>query len=202
MTTAHAYLRVSTDRQTCAHQEREVCALMRAIGQPGPRIVREVESGARARPKLRELVQGLRAGDVLAVWALDRLGRSALEMVNAIRTLLDRGVRVVSVQEPWIDQGGAPVRDLLLFVFAWVAEQERRRLIERTRAGLATARAAGKTLGRPSQTDPAALARAARGVLRGSVTVAWAATLNRVPRTTLRRYLAKTVANAPQGKQR
>jgi DNA invertase Pin-like site-specific DNA recombinase len=62
---------------------------------------------------------------------------------------LDRlGVEVVSVQEPWLDMGG-PVRQLLIAIFSWVAEQERTRLGERTRAGLERARAEGKRLGRP-----------------------------------------------------
>jgi DNA invertase Pin-like site-specific DNA recombinase len=57
-------------------------------------------------------------------------------------------VRLVSVQEPWLDTGG-PVRDLLLAIFSWIAAQERARLRERTRAGLERARAQGKQIGRP-----------------------------------------------------
>ena len=160
---AALYLRVSTDRQTVEHQRAAARVLLHAalcVGctfasggfhkwQGAPLEVEEVESGAKARPQLRELCASLRAGDVLAVWALDRLGRNALEQVNLIRSLLDRGVRLLSVQEPWIDQPAA-IRDLLIFIFAWVAEQERRRLVERTRAGVATARAKGKRLGRPA----------------------------------------------------
>jgi DNA invertase Pin-like site-specific DNA recombinase len=64
-------------------------------------------------------------------------------------TELDRiGVTVVSVRESWLDTGG-PVPNLLLAIFGWCAEQERARLIERTKAGLATARRRGKRLGRP-----------------------------------------------------
>jgi DNA invertase Pin-like site-specific DNA recombinase len=62
---------------------------------------------------------------------------------------LDRiGVQVVSVREPWLDTGG-PVRNLLVAIFSWVAEQERSRLIERTKAGLANARRRGVQVGRP-----------------------------------------------------
>jgi DNA invertase Pin-like site-specific DNA recombinase len=62
---------------------------------------------------------------------------------------LDRaGVQLVSVREPWLDTGG-PVRDLLLAIFSWVAEQERRRLAERTKAGLARVREHGSRSGRP-----------------------------------------------------
>ncbi len=62
---------------------------------------------------------------------------------------LDRiGVQVVSVMEPWLDTGG-PVRSLLIAIFSWVAEQERLRLIDRTKAGLDRARRQGKRIGRP-----------------------------------------------------
>lgn len=55
---------------------------------------------------------------------------------------LDRiGVKVVSVRESWLDTGG-PVRNLLIAIFSWCAEQERNRLVERTKAGLASARRA------------------------------------------------------------
>ena len=87
--------------------------------------------------------------DAVIVWSLDRLGRS---MVGNIRTVIDfdrLGVEVISVQEPWMDTTAAPgVRDLLLAIFSWVAEQERRRISERTKAGLEKARARGR-LGRP-----------------------------------------------------
>jgi DNA invertase Pin-like site-specific DNA recombinase len=56
--------------------------------------------------------------------------------------------RIVSVQEPWLDTGG-PTRHLLLSIFGWVAEQERARLVERTRAGVERARRAGPVGGRP-----------------------------------------------------
>lgn len=62
---------------------------------------------------------------------------------------LDRcGVQIVSVRESWLDTGG-PVRSLLLAIFSWCAEQERSRLIDRTKAGLERARRRGARIGRP-----------------------------------------------------
>jgi DNA invertase Pin-like site-specific DNA recombinase len=60
-----------------------------------------------------------------------------------------RGIEVVSVREPWLDAGGA-VRPLLIAIFGWIAEQERVRLSERTRAGMDRARRSGVHVGRPS----------------------------------------------------
>jgi putative DNA-invertase from lambdoid prophage Rac len=71
-----------------------------------------------------------------------------------LKTLLDVnrlascGVKVRSLREPWLDPE-SPTYGLLLPVFAWIAQQEARRIGERTRAGLARARAAGVRLGRP-----------------------------------------------------
>src|SRR5580658_9662972 len=62
---------------------------------------------------------------------------------------LDRiGVQVLSVRESWFDTS-SPVRSLLIAILSWVAEQERARLVERTKAGLERARRAGKRIGRP-----------------------------------------------------
>ncbi|RKG72684.1 recombinase family protein [Corallococcus terminator] len=72
-----------------------------------------------------------------------------LDQPTEVRLELDRlGVKVIFLQEGWLDTT-VPVRSLLVAVFGWVAEQERHRLIERTKAGLDRARAQGKRLGRP-----------------------------------------------------
>jgi DNA invertase Pin-like site-specific DNA recombinase len=78
---------------------------------------------------------------------------------------LDRiGVQVISVREQWLDTSG-PVRSLLIAIFSWVAEQERLRISERTKAGLERARRQGKQIGRPKAiiNMPVALALRDRG---------------------------------------
>jgi hypothetical protein len=74
-------------------------------------------------------------------------------------------VALVSVKEAWADSSG-PIRELLVAVMSWVAQQERRRLVERTKAGLARARANGKKIGRP-RLNPAARDRALKLVAAG-----------------------------------
>jgi len=72
-------------------------------------------------------------------------------MVGNVQQILelDRlGVEVVSVREPWLDTGG-PVRTLLIAIFPWVAEEERRQIASRSRAGVDRARLSGKHCGRP-----------------------------------------------------
>jgi DNA invertase Pin-like site-specific DNA recombinase len=186
---AAIYVRVSTDRQTVQNQLADLQRLVEARGYE-PSIYEEVESAAKARPVLERLLADARAGRVraVAVWALDRLHRS---MVGAIQTVLelDRlGVRVMSVREPWLDTD-SPVRPLLVAIFGWVAEQERTRLIERTKAGMARARKEGKKIGRP-RTSTVMLHAAAEFVANG-MPVSEAARRKGVSRASLRRWMAE-----------
>ncbi len=192
MTTAAVYLRVSTDRQTVQNQHADLLRLVQARGYEAA-VYEEVESAAKARPVLDRLLADARAGKVqaVAVWALDRLHRS---MVGAIQTVLelDRlGVRVLSVREPWLDTD-SPVRPLLVAIFGWVAEQERTRLIERTKAGLERARRDGKRLGRPPASP--VMLHAARDLVLGGVPVAEAARRKGLSRSSLRRFLKDQAA--------
>ncbi len=186
MRRAALYVRVSTDRQTAENQVAEVRQLAVARGFE-PVIYEEVESAAKARPVMEQMLADVRAGrlQAVAVW-VDRLHRS---MTGAITTVLelDRlGVPVLSVREGWLDTSG-PVRPLLVAIFGWVAEQERTRLIERTRAGLARARAQGKRLGRPPASP--ILLHAARDLVAAGVPVSEAARKKGVARSTLQRFL-------------
>ncbi|BDG08216.1 recombinase family protein [Anaeromyxobacter paludicola] len=117
-------------------------------------------------------------------------------MVSAIQTVLelDRlGVPVLSVREGWLDTSG-PARPLLVAIFGWVAEQERTRLIERTKAGLERARRQGKRLGRPPASQ--VLLHAARDLVLAGVPVAEAARRKGVSRATLQRFLHAARASA------
>lgn len=136
------------------------------------------------------------AFDVLLVWSLDRLGRSMAGNVNDALALDSAGVKLISVREPWLDTGG-PVRNLLLAVFSWVAEQELRRLVERTRAGIERARSTGTKSGRPigrprrlvGPEAKRALAMHAAGESIGAI-----ANAMMLPRSTVARALATRVA--------
>ena len=109
-------------------------------------------SGSRAdRAGLRALLEAAhrRTFDAVLVWALDRLSREGIgPMVGYLERLKAAGVALKSHQESWLDTE-SPVTDLLLAVFAWVARQERARIQERVRAGIARARSQGKHVGRP-----------------------------------------------------
>jgi putative DNA-invertase from lambdoid prophage Rac len=147
------YLRVSKSdgSQSTENQRPEVETLARARGEI-VKVYEEQASAVKHRPAFEAMLRDARRGafDVLIVWAIDRFGRSMVGNLTDLLELDRIGVPVVSVRETWLDTSG-PTRGLLIAIFSWQAEQERARLIERTKAGLATARRKGKRLGRPKK---------------------------------------------------
>jgi DNA invertase Pin-like site-specific DNA recombinase len=119
-----------------------------------------------ARPGLDAVLKALRSGDTLVVWKLDRLGRSLRDLVNTIHDLSQRGIgfRVLTGHGASIDTT-KPAGKLVFGIFAALAEFERELISERTKAGLASARARGrKGGGRYKMTVPKLrLAMAAMG---------------------------------------
>jgi DNA invertase Pin-like site-specific DNA recombinase len=104
-------------------------------------------SGSKAdRPKLNAALEQCRAGDVLMVWRLDRLGRNLGHLIKAVTDLGDRGVDFRSLKEA-IDTSSAAGK-LIFHVMGAMAEFERDLIRDRTNAGLASAKARGKLGGR------------------------------------------------------
>jgi DNA invertase Pin-like site-specific DNA recombinase len=190
MTPAALYARVSTAEQTTSNQVDDLRRLATARGW-SPVLYEEQASAAKRRPVLDRLMDDARRGKVRAVvvWALDRLDRNMLACLARVVELDRLGVPVVSVREPWLDTSG-PTRSLLVAVFGWVAEQERARLIERTRAGLDRARREGKHIGRP-RASPVMLHAAAERV-RSGVPLRQAAREAGVGAATLSRFLGRS----------
>ena len=118
------------------------------------------------RPHLAACLKALRKGDTLLVWKLDRLGRDLRHLVNTVHDLTDRGIglKVLTGEGAAIDTTTASGK-LVFGIFAALAEFERALISERTVAGLAAARARGRTGGRPFKMTPAKirLAMAAMG---------------------------------------
>jgi DNA invertase Pin-like site-specific DNA recombinase len=149
---AFVYLRVSTEEQSAENQRRDCVRLVQARGWRVVEVKAETASAAGRRPVLEQaLLEAHRGGyDRFVVWSLDRLGRSMVGNLELVLKLASKGVELVSVREPWVEQQG-PTRELLIAIVGWVAEFERKRLGERTRAGLERARRRGIQLGRPKK---------------------------------------------------
>lgn len=157
-----AYYRVSTGDQSVEAQR---------VAMSGPFDQEYSDDGisgatmAAGRPGFARLLEHVRPGDSVHVYAVDRLGRDALDIQSTVRGLIDRGV-IVDVHG--LGAIGRGVGELILAVLAQVAEMERRRIAERTAAGRDAARKAleetGRThrgkesLGRPFAQDAARVA--------------------------------------------
>ena len=141
------YARVSTEDQNLDLQRD---ALTRA---GCTRIYEDRISGVKAaRPGLTLALEVVRSGDQLVVWRLDRLGRSMSDLIVLTRTLQERGIELHSLTEG-IDTSTTGGK-FTFHLFAALAEFERALIRERTRAGLAAARARGRKGGRPKLLDP------------------------------------------------
>jgi DNA invertase Pin-like site-specific DNA recombinase len=176
------YARVSTDDQHLDLQRD-------ALKQVGCGTIYEetVSGNSSARPELERCRKALQARDTLVVWRLDRLGRSLPDLVHIVADLEQRGVHFESLNEK-IETGSASGK-LQFHVFAALAEFERGLIRERTRAGLAAARARGRAGGRKPKLDDQQV-KEIKALLRDSdIQVAEVARRYGVSRTTLYKYV-------------
>ena len=151
------YMRVSkTDGSQVNDLQRD--ALL-AAGVDAGHLYEDAASGKRDdRPGLAACLKALREGDTLIVWKLDRLGRDLRHLVNTVHDLTARGIgfKVLSGHGASIDTT-SPSGKLVFGIFAALAEFERELIIERTKAGMAAARARGRHGGRPYKMTAARL---------------------------------------------
>lgn len=137
------YARVSTQDQTLALQHD-------ALRAAGCEVLFEdhgISGAAKERPGLAAAIEALRSGDTLVVWRLDRLGRSLRHLIETLTALSDEGIGFYSIQDA-IDTTTAGGR-LVFHIMGALAEFERDLISERTKAGMAAAKARGVHVGRP-----------------------------------------------------
>jgi DNA invertase Pin-like site-specific DNA recombinase len=135
------YARVSTDDQTIDLQRD---ALLAAGCQV---IYEEKISGKNTdRTELNNCLKALRRGDTLVVWRLDRLGRSLKDLMDIVSNLEKTGINFISVTEHIETETAAG--KLIFHLFGALSEFERNLIRERTKAGIAAARARGRKGGR------------------------------------------------------
>ena len=135
------YARISTKEQSIDMQ-------IEALKGYGCQIIyQDVASGAAERTELNKAINSLKSGDILVVWKLDRLGRTLLQLVKLIDSFRINQIEFASLSDQ-IDTTTSYGR-LYFHLIASFAEFEREITIERTRAGLESAKRAGRTGGRP-----------------------------------------------------
>ncbi len=180
--------RVSTGDQDVAGQElrlRQAAAI---------KVFTDVRSGrSMERPGLAALLDYARRGDTLAVVRLDRLGRSLAELLATVAMLKGRGIALLSLEEK-IDTASA-AGELVFHVFGAIAHFERRLIAERTRDGIAAARAKGRHPGRqPLERDRA---EAALKLVAAGLSPTAAARRVGLGRSTVYRELQRAGADRP-----
>ncbi len=182
------YARVSTAKQDL---DRQIDALTTA-GIPTERIYLDKKSGATTdRLGLRVLREYARAGDVIVVHTLDRLGRTVRDTLNLIHELAERGVGVRNLADPIrVDSSNPadPMAQLAVVLLALFGQMERTYTLERADHARAVATAKGRRVGRPVLVDQAQLDYAAHLRAAGH-TIAEIVAKTGIPRTSLYRHL-------------
>ena len=178
------YARVST-------QDQNLDLQVEALQKSGcDKIYKEIVSGCKAdRRTLTEAFSYLRSGDILVVWRLDRLGRSLKQLIELINALKEREIGFKSIIEA-IDTT-TPTGQFFFHITGAFAELERDLIRERTKAGLASARARGRKGGRPKAIDAEAFQMALVLYNEKNTTVANISKQFNISKRTFYRYLEK-----------
>ena len=180
------YARVSTTEQTCDNQLIELRRYVEAREWTGTEFIESGISGAKdRRPALDQLLMAVRRRkvDVVAVWSLDRLGRSLRHLIALLDEFQGTGVGFISLREGL--DCTTPAGRLQWQIIGAISEFERARIQERVKAGLARAKAQGTRLGRPRRRIDAERLATVAGLPARE-----AARRLGVPRSTLQRWLA------------
>lgn len=190
------YARISTDEQNLAMQ----LDALRLAGCHQVFCDEGISGAATERRALNDALASLSAGDVLVVWKLDRLGRSLAHLIQITTRLEAEGVGFRSLSEA-IDTTTASGR-LLFHVMGAIAEFERSLISERTRAGMAAAKARGQHLGRDRKLTDEDVLWAKRMIEAGKFTPEDVTIALRVSPMTLRRALQRCgPTQVPAGSQ-
>jgi len=166
-------------------------------------IYEDQASGAKDnRPGLIACLKALREGDTLVVWKLDRLGRDLKHLVNTVQDLSERqvGFKVLAGQGANIDTT-TPNGRLVFGIFAALAEFESELIRERTKAGLAAARARGRKGGRKSALSKAQIRLAQAAMAIRDTKVSELCKEIGVTRATLYRYVSPNGTIRPHGQK-
>lgn len=144
------YVRVSTDetKQEIKNQLEPLRKLAEALEFEIVQEYIEYASGGNSnRPKFQQMLNEARKHefDIILIWALDRFSREGiLNTLSYLQILKQSNVKIKSLQESWLDTRDSGIGELLIAIFSWVAEQERKRISERIKAGLKGKKNVGK----------------------------------------------------------
>ncbi len=141
------YARVSTNEQNL---DLQIDAFLKEGIKDKNIYMDKVSSTKEERKSLNKLLGYVRQGDTIVVWKLDRLARSLIHFTKLMNEFEEKGLKFKSITEPFLDTTDKSSHaQFIVNMFAALAQLERDIIIERTKAGLESARRRGKILGAP-----------------------------------------------------
>lgn len=150
------YARVSKEEEGLQNPDNQLIPMRKYAEAMGYTIVKEyvdkASGGNSNRPEFQSMLAKARQRhfDLIIVWALDRFSREGMtNTLSYIKQLNANKVGLKSLQETWLDTSQQGVGELLLAIFSWVAEMEKKRISERTKSALQRLKEKGVKLGRP-----------------------------------------------------
>lgn len=192
----YAYVRISTDKQTTENQRYEILKFADRKSINIDEWVNETVSGTKkvSDRVLGQLIEGLGKDDFLVVSELSRLGRSLMEVMSILNSLMEKEVKVFSVKEGY-EFGDNINSKVLAFAFGLSAEIERNMISQRTKEALARKRNEGLKLGRPKgslskKTKLTGKDEDIKALLEKKVSVAAIARIMNVHRITMKNYIS------------
>lgn len=142
------YARVSTTEQNL---DRQIDALVKA-GVDIRNIYQEKITGTKDRTELTKMLDMLRKEDVVIITDLTRISRSTKDLLDIVEKIKDKGASIKSIKDTWLDTtSDNPYNQFLLTVMSGLSQLERDLISQRTKEGLASAKARGRHGGRPSK---------------------------------------------------
>ena len=143
------YARVSTDGQNL---DRQIDALTGA-GVDKRMIYQEKMTGTKKdRPELDKMLENLEIGDIIIILDLTRISRSTKDLLEIVEKIKKKGASIKSLKDAWLDTtSDNPYNQFLLTVMSGLSQLERELISQRTKEGLASAKARGRNGGRPSK---------------------------------------------------
>lgn len=141
------YIRVSSEGQNIARQKKSLsdngCTEF---------YIEKISGASMERPKLNEMLDSLSMGDMVIVHEISRLSRSTKDLLTIVEIIKDKGAKLKSITDSWLDlSDDNPMSELLFTIFSGLAQFERKMIKQRQKEGIEIAKSEGKYRGKKTK---------------------------------------------------